>query len=114
MNLTLINRSVALAALCLLPGCQQLMGVPGQVLKMPGQVLNMLPLVSKNEKKQKEAMDQLVAANAKEAKDRLGAAAVGEVSYVDAESGFILIRQLSGQKIPASTPLGASCDQPNG
>lgn len=58
-------------------------------------------------KKQQKALAELVKANAAVEKERLGEQAVGEISYVDEESGFVLVKQLVGKTIAPSTPLVA-------
>ncbi len=57
------------------------------------------------QKKRDKAVRELVQANADQTAARLGAEAVGEISYVDDESGFVLIRQLVGKRIAPNTPL---------
>jgi hypothetical protein len=96
----------ALLTLALLPSCNQLASVPGQILNIPGALLSAPGrLLGKNDDKKKEALETLAKAEAKQTADRMGAAAVGEVSYVDEESGFILIKRSSARVIPPSTPL---------
>lgn len=89
-------------ALSVLPSCNQLgsvLSIPGALLSAPGRLLG------KNDTKKKEALEALAKADAKQTADRMGATAVGEVSYVDEESGFILIKRSSARVIPPSTPL---------
>ena len=89
-----------------LPSCNQLASVPGRVLSIPGALLNAPgKLLGKNDDKKKAALESLAKAEAKQTADRMGSAAVGEVSYVDEESGFILIKRSSTRVIPPSTPL---------
>ena len=57
------------------------------------------------EKKQAKALEKAAKLVGEEKAKPPVTKAVGEVSYVDEESGFILIRQLPGQKIVPSTPL---------
>jgi len=59
-------------------------------------------------KKQQKALAEIAKANENVQKERLGEEAVGEISYVDEESGFVLVRQLVGKKINPNTPLVAS------
>ena len=93
-------------ALSVLPSCNQLASVPGQILSLPGTLLGAPGLLlGKNSDKKKAALETLAKAEAKQTADRMGATAVGEVSYVDEESGFILIKRSSARVIPPSTPL---------
>lgn len=93
-------------AMATLSSCNQLASVPGRVLSLPGALLNVPgKLLGKNDAKKKQALEALAKADAKETADRMGAAAVGEVSYVDEESGFILIKRNNARVIPPSTPL---------
>jgi hypothetical protein len=84
---------------CSLPSCG-LLTAPAKIL---GSTLNSLKLA--NAKKKDEALQVAAQDAPKETKTPLNSNAVGEVSYVDAESGFILIRQASGQRIVPSTAL---------
>jgi len=85
-----------------LTNCAQILSIPGRILSIPGRFLG------KNEKTQ-EALEQLAKTDSKDNGNSLKSGqTLGEVSYVDEESGFILIRQSAGQKIPPSTPLLAN------
>jgi hypothetical protein len=82
-----------------LTSCNTLMSLPSSII---GSVLNTVKLT--DNKKQDKALQNLAATDAKTAKP-VPEGAVGEVSYVDAESGFILIRQAAGRRIVPSTAL---------
>jgi hypothetical protein len=82
-----------------LSSCNTIMGLPSRVI---GSVLSTVKLA--DNKKKDAALENVAAADAKDAKS-VPEGAVGEVSYVDTESGFILIRQAAGRRIVPSTPL---------
>lgn len=58
-----------------------------------------------SQKKQQKALEKAAELAAEEKNKPAISQAIGEVSYVDEESGFILIRQLVGRKIAPNTPL---------
>jgi predicted small lipoprotein YifL len=93
----ILRTTTLLIAVTSLTGCGQILSLPGRILNIPGKLLG------KNEKDKEKALEQQVAKN--DAKTPASTESLGEVSYVDEESGFILIRQSTGRKIPASTPL---------
>ena len=78
-----------------------LLSIPTQIL---GTAMNTLQLA--DAKKKDKALQEVATTDGK---DKPAATAsegtLGEVSYVDTESGFILIRQAPGRRIVASTPL---------
>ena len=95
----------SLLAMLVLPGCNQLMSVPSTILSLPGALLNAPGKLLGKEDRKKKALEELAKTEEKQTAKRIGESAVGEVSYVDEDSGFILIKQVSGKKILPSTPL---------
>ena len=93
----ILRTTTLLIAVTSLTGCGQILSLPGRILNIPGKLLG------KNEQDKQKALEQQVAKN--DTKTPASTESLGEVSYVDEESGFILIRQSAGRKIPASTPL---------
>ncbi len=83
-----------------LSSCNSVMGIPSRII---GTVLSTVHLA---DAKKKDALKNATAREPQAAvASAANTAAVGEVSYVDAESGFVLIRQWPAQHILASTPL---------
>jgi hypothetical protein len=80
------------------------MSLPSQII---GTALSAVHLADNKERKEKKEkkLQELADSKAKDNLEHLAATAVGEVSYVDAESGFILIRQATGRRIVPSTAL---------
>lgn len=56
-------------------------------------------------KRQQKAMEKLVASSTEEATARLGANALGEVSYVADAEQYVLVKLLAGASIPESAKL---------
>lgn len=102
MNSTLRLLCLPLVASCL-TSCG-LLSIPTQIL---GTALNTVHLA--DAKKKDKDKDNALEVATTDGKDKPAATAsegtLGEVSYVDTESGFILIRQAPGRRIVASTPL---------
>lgn len=95
----------SLLAMASLTSCNQLASLPSTILSLPAALLNAPSKLLGKEDKKKKALEELAKAEQKQTAERLGATAVGEVSYVDEESGFILIKQTTGKKILPSTRL---------
>lgn len=95
----ILRTTSLLIAVTSLTGCGQILSLPGRILNIPGKLLG------KNEQDKQKALEQQIAKNDTKSPTPASTESLGEVSYVDEESGFILIRQSTGRKIPASTPL---------
>jgi hypothetical protein len=112
-----MNRLLRLAyipvLICSLSACG-VIGAPGRILSSTVNAMKAasakkkeaaLLAASKDAPKETEANATKETTGLKETKETVSTVVVGEVSYVDAESGFILIRQTVGQRVAPSTAL---------
>ena len=112
-----MNRLLRLVSIpvviCSLSACG-VIGAPGRVLSSTVNAMKAarakkkeaaLLAAAKDAPKEIEAKATKDATGSQETKEPVSTVVVGEVSYVDAESGFILIRQTVGQRVAPSTAL---------